>query len=208
MKLYAYWRSSCSYRARIALGLKGLEVEILPVHLKEGRQSSEEFTAKNPRQQVPVLELDDGAGLAESVAIFEYLEEQHPEPALLPADPILRARCRQLTEIVNSGIQPLQNLYVLRRLKAAGVDPEEWSVHFIRRGLEAYERIASDVAGEFSVGDAPSFADCVLVPQLYNARRFGIDVAAELPTLERIDRACAELDAFAAAHPDRQPDAP
>ncbi len=209
MKLYGYWRSSCTYRVRIALALKGVEHEIVPVHLLEGggQQHAESYRAKNPMAQVPSLELDDGTVLGQSMAILEYLEERYPEPPLLPRDAVARARARQLAEIVNSGIQPLQNLDVMKRLKHGGIEPNAWSADVIRRGLEAYAALCATTAGAFSVGDAPSLADCALVPQLYNARRFGSDVAADFPVLARIDARCAELDAFARAHPDRQPDA-
>lgn len=213
MKLYGYWRSSATYRVRIALGLKGLDYEVVPVHLLEGggQQHTDAFKARNPMSQVPVLEVQEGAKtaqLAQSIAIFEYLEEAYPRPALLPADPVLRARARQLTEIVNSGIQPLQNLFVLQHLKEHGVDGTAWMQLFIRRGLGAYQAIAETTAGKLSVGDQPTFADCALVPQLYSARRSGIDVEAEFSLLARIEAACSELPAFQAAHPDRQPDAP
>lgn len=210
--LYGYWRSSCTYRVRIALAFKGVEYSIVPVHLLEGggQQHADAFRARNPMEQVPALEVEEGGeiiALGQSMAILEYLEERYPEPPLLPADRVARARARQLAEIVNSGIQPLQNLAVMKRLKAAGVDPNTWSADCIRRGLAAYAAVCERTAGAFSVGDAPSLADCALVPQLYNARRFGVDVSAELPALARIDARCAELDAFARAHPDRQPDA-
>ena len=211
MRLHGYWRSSCTYRVRIALGLKALPYEVVGVNLLEGRQRSDAMVAVNPSGQVPVLEVEGEGGpvgLAQSVAILEYLEETHPEPPLLPEDPIARARARQLTEVVNSGIQPLQNLAVMKALAAEGVDAKAWSRRVILEGLRAYEALAEPLAGRFSVGDAPSFADCALVPQLYNARRFEIDVAARLPLLARIDAACAELEPFQAAHPDRQPDAP
>lgn len=210
LKLYAYWRSSASYRVRIALGLKELEYEVAPVHLVEGQQHAESFKGLNPMSQVPVLEVEeDGerAMLSQSIAIFEYLEERYPTPALLPSDRILRARTRQLAEIVNAGIQPLQNLFVTQKLKEHGVAPAEWAALFIRRGLDAYRAIAEQTAGAFSVGDTPTFADCTLVPQLYAARRFHVDVAAEYPLLARIEARCNELPAFTAAHPDRQPDA-
>lgn len=213
MKLYGYWRSSASYRVRIALGLKSLDYEVTPVHIVKdgGQQHLDAFKAMNPMSQVPVLEVKEGAKtvqLAESVAIFEYLEETYPKPSLFPADPVLRARTRQLTEIVSSGIQPLQNLITLQCLKERGVDATEWAQLFIRRGLSAYQKVAEQTAGQFSVGERPTFADCALIPQLYNARRNEIDVEAELPLLARIEAACAELPAFQAAHPDRQPDAP
>lgn len=213
MKLYGYWRSSCTYRARIALALKGVAYEVAPVHLLEGggQQHTDAFRALNPMSQVPVLEVvEDGVAvrLSQSIAILEYLEERFPHPALLPEGRVARARARQLTEIVNSGIQPLQNLEIMKMLDARGVDSKLWCKEHIRRGLAAYEALAERTAGAFSVGDAPSFADCVLVPQLYNARRFAIDVESELPLLARIDARCSELEAFRLAHPDRQPDAP
>jgi maleylpyruvate isomerase len=212
MKLYGYWRSSSSYRVRVALGLKGLAYESAPVHLLKdgGQQHAESFRAINPMAQVPVLEVEHEGRtvrLGQSIAILEYLEERFPAPALLPADPVLRARVRQLTEIVNSGIQPFQNLSVLQALDKHGVDSKAFAVDAIRKGLQAFTALAEPVAGAFSVGDAPTFAECVLVPQLYSARRFGIDVEADFPLLARIDARCAELEAVQAAHPDRQPDA-
>jgi len=213
VKLYGYWRSSASYRLRIALGLKGLEYETALVHLLEGggQQHADSFRAMNPMSQVPVLEVTElgkTVRLAQSIAIMEYLEETYPRPALLPADPVLRARARQLTELVNSGIQPLQNLFVLNQAKERGVDAKAWTQLFIRRGLAAYAAIAEPIASTYSVGDQPTFADCALIPQLYAARRFEVDVETEFPLLARIDAACAKHPAFEAAHPDRQPDAP
>ena len=210
MKLHGYWRSSCSYRVRIALAFKGLSFENFAVHLAEGAQHDDAFSDVNPMRQVPVLEFEHEGrrvGIGQSIAILELLEELHPKPALLPADPIARARVRQLTELVNSGIQPLQNLYVMQGLKEREVDAKAWATFHIRRGLGAYQQLAEATAGRYSVGDEPSFADCALVPQIYNARRFGIDVAADLPLLAHIDAACAELAAFQSAHPNEQPDA-
>jgi maleylpyruvate isomerase len=208
MKLYGYWRSSATYRVRIALALKGIAYELTPVHLLQngGEQHAASFTAMNPMSQVPVLEVEPNVRLAQSIAILEYLEESFPEPALLPRDRVLRARARQLTEIVNSGIQPLQNLLVTQRLKELGVDEKGWVAHFVERGLTAYETIAAETAGRYSVGDHPTFADCVLIPQVYAARRFGVNVDA-FPTIARIDALCAAEPTFAGAHPDRQPDA-
>lgn len=208
MRLYAYWRSSCSYRARIGLNLKGLAYDIEPVHLRNLEQSSEAFSEKNPSQQVPVLELDDGTRIGQSIAILEYLDEVHSGAPLLPDEPVARARVRQLAEVINSGVQPLQNFHVLGKIKQDfDADRKAWSVHFIARGLKAYDELAAPYAGDFSVGDSPTIADIVLVPQLYNARRFGMDVEAELPRLAEIDARCRELEAFARAHPDQQPDA-
>lgn len=212
MKLFGYWRSSCTYRVRIALELKGLKYEIAPVHLLHGggEQYTDEFKSMNPMSQVPVLEVElDGraARLGQSMAILEHLEEAHPEPSLLPKDALLRARARQLAEIVNSGIQPFQNLSVGQRLKDLGVDDKAFALYHIERGLRGYELLAKETAGEFSVGDRPTFADCALVPQLFAARRYGVDVESTFPLLARIDARCAAMPAFQAAHPDRQPDA-
>jgi maleylpyruvate isomerase len=216
VKLYTYWRSTSAWRVRIALAWKGVPHEVEPVHLLKdgGRQHTPEFRALNPTGQVPVLVLDergpDGAArlVAQSMAILEYLEERYPTPSLLPADPWLRARARQMAEMVNAGIQPLQNLTTLQRVKdVLGGDPDAWIRHFVERGLAALERAALATAGTFLVGDAPSFADVYLVPQLYSARRYGVDLGA-CPTLTRAEAACAALPAFEAAHADAQPDAP
>jgi maleylpyruvate isomerase len=215
VKLYTYWRSTSAWRVRIALAWKGIphETEAVPLTGEGARQNTEAFRALNPSAQVPVLVLDEaGEGgherrITQSMAILEFLEERWPSPPLLPNDPWLRARARLLAEIVNSGIQPLQNLATTERLREMGGDPAAWRIHFIARGLEALERAAAETARRFLVGDAPSFADITLVPQLYNARRFDIALAP-YPTLTRIDETCRALPAFAAAHPDAQPDAP
>jgi maleylpyruvate isomerase len=208
MILYDYWRSSSAWRVRIALHWKGIPFERRVVNLTKdgGEQHAAEFHAMNPSRQVPVLITDDGRAITQSMAIIGYLEERHPEPALLPADAWLRARARQLAEIVNSGTQPLQNLSVLDHVQGSGLDRNEWARHFITRGLAALEAAAHETAGAFLVGDAVSLADAYLIPQLYNARRFGVDLAP-LPTLMRIESTCAALPAFAAAHPDAQSDA-
>jgi maleylpyruvate isomerase len=216
VKLYSYWRSSCSWRVRIALNLKGLSYEYVPVHLVKdgGEQHSEAYRALNPMRTVPTLEMtgDSKEGgkvhrLAQSMAILEYLEERHPSPALLPADPFLRARCRMLSEMVNSGIQPLQNLSVLQRIKGElKADDKAWCAYWIERGLTAFQAAAQETAGTYCLGEAVSFADICLVPQLYGARRFGVDLQP-YGLLTRIEAACASLPAFQAAHADRQPDA-
>lgn len=206
MKLHGYWRSSASWRARIGLAWKGLSYEYLPVHLLRGEQSAEGYASKNPMGQVPLLVLDDGRTIAQSMAILEYLEEVHPEPPLLPNDPIGRAHARQIAEMINSGIQPLQNVGVQRHVASLGADEKAWAAHWITKGLAALEAVVSRTAGRHCVGDSVSFADVCLVPQLYAARRFPIDLNA-YPTLLRIEAACAELPAFRAAHADVQPDA-
>ncbi len=212
MKLYSYWRSSSSWRVRTALAFKGLDYEYEAIHLLEqgGIQHSEAHKSRNSMEQVPVLEVEvDGKlrHLAQSMAILEFLEETHPEPALLPEDAFHRARARQLAEIVNSGIQPVQNLLLLQRLSASfDVDAKQWCAPFIADGLAAYEELARETAGSFSVGDAPTFADVCLIPQIYNARRFKVDMS-EMELLLQIEQNCMELDAFQKAHPDQQPDA-
>ncbi len=217
MKLHGYWRSSASYRVRIGLGLKGLSYEQVAVHLiKEGgAQHSAEHKALNPMEQVPVLELSaEEAGhergpvvrLTQSVAILEYLNERYPEPPLLPSSAHLRARVRKLVEIVNSGIQPLQNLTLMNEIKRLGGDPFEFAKHANERGLAALEAEASDAGGPFTVGDALSLADVFLVPQIYSAKRFKVDLSA-YPFIAAVANRLEELPAFAAAHPDKQPDA-
>jgi maleylpyruvate isomerase len=198
---------------RIALNLKGLAYEYVPVHLLQdgGQQNTEAYRAKNPMRTVPTLEVtEEGAPpryLAQSLAILEFLEERHPSPALLPQDAFGRARVRMLAELVNSGIQPLQNLSVMQHVKRElGQDDKAWSVHWISRGMAALQQSVQESAGRYCVGDSVSFADVCLVPQLYACRRFGVDPAA-YPVLARIEAACASLPAFQAAHADRQPDA-
>jgi maleylpyruvate isomerase len=216
MKLYGYWRSSSAWRVRIALGLKGIKHDYEAVHLARegGQQNQAPFTAKNPQAQVPVLELDARPGeasprrITQSMAILEFLEEHFPTPPLLPADPWLRARARQLAEVVNSGIQPYQNMPLLNYVKdVLGGDELAAARHFNHRGLTALETLARETAGKFLVGDAPTFADVYLVPQMYSARRFSVDVTG-FPTLLRVETACAALPAFHAAHPDQQADKP
>lgn len=208
MKLYGYWRSSCTWRVRIGLALKGIEAEIVPVHLVQdgGHQHGEEFRSKNPMRQLPVLELADGTRLSQSLAILEYLEEVNPTPALLPGSPTQRALIRQLAEVINSGVQPLQNLGVMQKLKAeSDVNTKQWSAYWIERGLRAFEAMLPE-DGPFCVGAEPTLADVCLIPQLYNARRFDVDLTT-MPRLLAVEGACEALPAFEVAHPDRQPDA-
>ncbi len=211
IRLYNYWRSSASYRVRIALGLKNLAYEYVPVHLPKKEHQASPHRARNPMEQIPAIELAiDGKVrlVAQSIAILEMLEELHPAPPLLPKDTYLRARTRELAEIVNAGIQPHQNMTPMARIDALGKGAGRASaIHFNEVGLAAYEERVSETAGKYSIGDSPTFADVCLVPQLYSARRFEIDVNARFPTLAKIDAALAELPGVAAAHPDRQPDA-
>ena len=221
MKLYDYWRSSSAWRARIALHWKGVPfdrqaVNLLgPGHGAPGQQHDATFTALNPLAQVPVLELDaiETAGspihhLGQSLAILESLEERFPDPPLLPLDRLARARARQLALMMISGIQPFHNMSTLRHVKRElGGDPDAWAAHFVVPALAALETLAAQTAGKFLVGDSVSFADVCLVPQLYAARRFSIDLQ-RLPTLLRAEAGCGVLPAFMAAHPDQQTDRP
>jgi maleylpyruvate isomerase len=208
MILYDYWRSSSAWRVRLALHFKGIPFERRVVNLIKdgGEQHGTDFAALNPARQVPVLVTDEGRTITQSMAIIGYLEERFPAPPLLPADPWLRARARQLAEMVNAGIQPLQNMSVLNHAQANGVDRDEWARHFIAHGLAALEAAAEETAGAFLIGNALTLADVYLIPQLYNARRWRVDIAP-FPTLVRIDATCAALPAVRAAHPDAQTDA-
>ena len=194
---------------RIALGLKGLPFEYASVHLMRdgGQQHEPEFVAKNPLSQVPVLELEDSGDtvrLVQSMAIIEYLDERFPQPPLLPASMRGRAHVRALAELVNSGIQPLQNTSTFDELRKHGVATEPWARTFIQKGLNALERLAEAEAGDFLFGDKPTLADVYLVPQLYNARRWGVPLDA-LTTLTRAEANAQTLPAFRAALPEAQP---
>jgi len=208
--LHNYWRSSASHRVRIGLHLKQLAFDYVPVNLLHGDQLGDAHRAKNPMAQVPALVIveDDGATrtLTQSLPILEYLDERWPAQPLLPAELYLRARTRSLAEIVNSGIQPHQNLATAAKLKGLGVDGAQWARDFIANGLAAIERMCADVAGAFLVGDAPTLADICLVPQLHAARRFKIDVT-QFPRLVAIEEHCLALPAFVNAAPERQIDA-
>jgi maleylpyruvate isomerase len=212
IKLWSYWRSSCAYRVRIALGLKGLPFEYAAVDLLPAKSTQHlpEFRARNPLGQVPVLEVDDGGEtllLVQSMAIIEYVDERFPEPPLLPPSARGRAHVRALAELVNSGIQPLQNTSTFVELQKYGVPTDAWTKTFIERGLTALERLAQPQAGAFLFGDSASLADIYLVPQLYNARRWGVPLEA-FPTLTRAEASAQALPAFRAAVPEAQPDAP
>ncbi|MBM75387.1 MAG: maleylacetoacetate isomerase [Proteobacteria bacterium] len=208
MKLYGYWRSSCSWRVRIALNLKELEYTYVPVHLVKngGEQHSPSYLAKNPQGQVPTLELASGVSLAQSIAIIEFIEEIKPNPSLFPADRLERARARQMAQIVNAGIQPLQNLSILQHIERLGQDKLDWGQHYIQKGLEDLNTLAIQSSTPFLIGSYPTVADLCLVPQLYNARRFKCNLES-VPRLLEIEHNCAQLEAFINAHPDNQPDA-
>jgi maleylpyruvate isomerase len=210
LTLHNYWRSSASHRVRIALGLKGLAYDYVVVNIVKGEQHVEAYRRNNPMAQVPTLEIveDDGSrvALTQSLPILEFIEERWPDPPIMPRDPVLRARTRALAEIINSGVQPLQNLTTTNAVNAFGVDTVAWVKPFVASGLQAFARAAAETAGEFCVGDTPTIADCCLIPQLQSARRFKVELA-ELPLLLAIEARCLALPAFAAAMPDAQPDA-
>jgi maleylpyruvate isomerase len=210
MKLHGYFRSSASYRVRIALNLKGLSAEHLTHHLRKGEQRAPSYLAINPQGLVPTLEDDDGGTiLTQSLAIIEWLDDIHPEPPLLPKDPLRRAHVRAFAQVVACDTHPVQNLKVLSRLRELGVSEEQvtgWAAWANREGLSACEKLIAGEAGPFCFGAAPTLADLCLVPQLANARRFGVDLAAYLRLL-RAEEAAKNLKAFADAAPERQPDA-
>jgi maleylpyruvate isomerase len=210
MKLHGYFRSSASYRVRIALNLKGLSAEHLTHHLRKGEQRAPSYLAINPQGLVPTLEDNDGGTiLTQSLAIIEWLDDIHPEPPLLPKDPLRRAHVRAFAQVVACDTHPVQNLKVLSRLRELGVSEEQvtgWAAWANREGLSACEKLIAGEAGPFCFGAAPTLADLCLVPQLANARRFGVDLAA-YPRLLRAEEAAKNLKAFADAAPERQPDA-
>lgn len=204
--LYDYYRSSAAYRVRIGLNLKGLDYEQRPVSLLEAEQKSEEYRAINPLGLVPMLEID-GHRLTQSLAILGYLDQKFPSQPLLPASGEARAHVLSMALIVACDIHPLNNLRVLKYLSGElGASQEQrdlWYAHWIGEGLPALEALARPRAGDFLFGDAPTMADICLVPQLYNARRFNVPIG-DWPTLLRAEENANRLEAFAAAHPDRQ----
>lgn len=208
MILHGYFRSTASWRVRIALGLKGLEAVQVAHHLRKGEQRAPAYLALNPQGLLPSLVTDDGAVLTQSLAIIEYLDEIAPEPALLPAEPVLKAKVRAVAQAVACDIHPVQNLKVLQRLRELGLGEElvqAWASTTIEEGLDAVDRLLADQPGPFAFGDAPSLADLCIVPQLGNARRFGVEL--RWPRLLALEAACLELSAFQNAAPGQQPDA-
>lgn len=210
MILHGYALSSASYRVRIALALKGLEVTVVTKQLRLDEHRRADFLRLNPQGFVPALSLDDGEVLTQSLAIVEYLEEVYPEPPLLPAAPAARAKVRSLSHLIACDVHPLNNLRVLKYLEdPLGLEQEKrvaWYHHWIGTGFEALEqRLVQDPsAGRFCHGDCPGMADVCLVPQVFNARRYAIDLGP-YPRIVSIDAACAELPAFKSAAPERQP---
>ncbi|MGA8004978.1 MAG: maleylacetoacetate isomerase [Burkholderiales bacterium] len=211
MKLYTYFRSSAAFRVRIALNLKNLAYEPQFVNLVRGEHRRLEYSALNPQALVPAL-VDDGSLLTQSLAIIEYLEEMHPSPPLLPNDPLGRARVRSLALLVACEIHPLNNLralqYLVHELGHSEDDKNKWYKHWIHDGMAKLEAdlTRGDGTGRFCHGDAPTLADCCLVPQVFNAQRYNCDLA-HAPTVLRVFGECMRLDAFQRAQPSRQPDA-
>jgi maleylacetoacetate isomerase/maleylpyruvate isomerase len=209
LKLYTYFRSSAAFRVRIALNLKGLKYEPVFVHLAKGEHRAAPYAGVNAQGLLPSLELDDGTRLTQSLAIIEYLDEKHPQPPLVPKESLARARVRSLSLLVASEIHPLNNLRVLQHLKRLGQTQEQvdtWYRYWIADGLAKLEAELRDKAGKFCHGDAPTMADCCLVPQIFNAKRYNSDLAP-YPTTMRVFDACMKLDAFDRAQPSQQPDA-
>ena len=207
MTLYGYWRSTASWRVRLALALKGLPFGTVPVHLANGGQLTPEFRALNPQAFVPALVLDDGQVLTQSLAILEWIEETHPELPLLPDDPVKRAKVRAIAEIIACDIHPIQNLKILKKLRALGQDQDgvnAWAAWIIEDGLDACEALIADHSGPYCFGDTVTLADVLLVPQLSNARRFGADM--RWTRILAVEAACQKLPAFKASAPEAQPD--
>ncbi len=209
MKLYTYFRSSAAYRVRIALNLKGLPYEMVPIHLTKdgGQQRKPEFVALNPQMRVPALVLDSGDVITQSLAIIEYLDERHPEPRLLPADALTRAKVRAIAQMVACDIHPLNNLVVLqylkRSLKHEQPEIDGWYHHWVIEGFKAIEAMISPAP--YSCGAQVTLADLCLVPQVFNARRLKVPLDA-FPKIVAADAACLRLAAFDKARPENQPD--
>lgn len=208
MKLHGYFRSSAAYRVRIALGLKGLSYDNIFHHLRHGAQSAPDYLALNPQGLVPALETE-GEVLTQSLAICEYLDEIAPTPPLLPADPLRRAKVRGFAQAIACDIHPIQNLKVLRKLAELGLDQGQvngWAGWIIADGFAACEALIAGESGPFCFGAKPTLADICLVPQIANARRFGVDLS-RYSRLTEANTACLSLPAFQNAAPERQPDA-
>ncbi len=211
MRLYSYWRSTAAYRVRIALNMKGLDYETVPVHLLEdgGQQHAPDYVALNPSHLVPTLVLDDGTPLTQSLAICEYLDITNPEPPLLPADTVQRAHVKAAALVLAADVHPVNNLRVVQHLEArfgaSREDSAEWMRHWTGKGFDALQQMVRDDT-PFAFGNAPGFADICLVAQYYNARRWELDLTP-YARLTEIEQNCLALPAFDAARPENQPDA-
>lgn len=211
MRFLGYFRSSSAYRCRIAFNLKGLEYDFEAVHLKHGKQKSPEYAAVNPQKLVPALITDEGDELYQSLAIIEWLDETYPEPRLLPEDKVLRAKVRAFSQVIACEIHPLQNLRVLQYLRGDLALDEDavnaWLARWLGDGLQACEDILVKQGGDtpFCFGDAPSLADICLVPQVFSAQRFNVDIS-KMPRVREVYEHCQKITAFSDAHPKNQPD--
>ena len=209
MKLYSYYRSSCSYRVRIALALKGLDYDYLAVNLLDGDQASAQYREINPLGLVPALEIAPGEVIGQSLALCEWLEETHPEPPLYPTAPLERAKVRAAVTTICSEIQPLCNMgvnnYLVDQHDATKETIQQWQAHWMERGFVAVERALAESSTDFCFGTTPGMADVFLVPQVYNARRFKVSLDA-YPNIQRVVDVCTNHPAFAAAAPEQQPD--
>jgi maleylacetoacetate isomerase len=208
--LYSYWRSSCSWRVRLALTLKSIDYEYVAVSLLDGSQSKPDYLEKNPSAKVPTLHID-GHYLTQSTAIIEYLEETRQNgQSLLPQDALQRAQVRQIVQLIAGDTQPLQNLAVLKKVaeitKGGEAEKKEWAQHWITRNFVALEKLLKESNGKYCVGDQVTLADICLVPQVYNAKRFDVDLS-QFPTITKIEQHLSSLESFQKAHPDNQPDA-
>lgn len=210
MTLHGYWRSSASYRVRIALALKGVDVRHHAVNLKTGEQLDQAHETLNAQPYVPVLELEDGTKLTQSLAIMDYLDATYPEYKLMPSEPVLRSKILSASLIIASDIAPIANLSVLKYLRAEYGQADEgvkaWIHHWIEKGFTSLEQIAQEYETEFLMTDAPAFFECCLIPQVYNAHRFNVDMR-QFPKLSAINDACLTIPAFQKALPENQHDA-
>ena len=210
MKLYSYYRSTAAYRVRIALNLKDLGYDYVAVNLLQGEHKTASYLERNPQGLVPAVESDSGEIIAQSLAILEWLEETHPAPPLLPADPLARARVRSMAGNIACDVHPLNNVSVLNYLKgelaATEQQVHDWYCHWVTRGFDAIERTLASTSGKFCFGDQATLADVCLIPQVFNADRFQVPTDA-YPTIRRVNDHCLSLDAFSGAQPAAQPDA-
>ncbi len=208
MQLYSYFRSSASYRVRIALALKGLSYQTIAIHLVKGKHKEEPFISVNPQTRVPALKLDSDDVLIQSLAIIDYLDETHPQPPLLPSDPLMRARIRAVTHIIAMDVHPLGNTgprnYLLKMLNLDLETVDAWTRHWIEDGFSAVEKLIAPAP--YAFGAEPTVADICLVPQVFNARRYKVDMT-KFPKIVAVEEACQKHPAFAAAAPAAQPDA-
>ncbi len=209
MKLYSYFRSSCSYRLRIALNLKGVDYEYVPVNLLQQEQRDDNYRSMNPMGLVPTMEVAPGEMLGQSIALLEWLEERFPEPPLLPQDPLERVRVRSLVNAIACDVQPLCNIgvtgYLKREFEATGEDIDQWNTQWMHRAFLSVESVLADSNSSYCFGEVPGMADVCLVPQIYNAHRMNVRLN-DFPNIERVVKNCSQLEPFRLAAPENQPD--